>query len=183
MACERNGFKDVLAEVRRGTQRDALWYSLGANKDHGIPRTTADKHRAINIALKEFSEKSDREIASHCNVSHPTVSKLRAEMVSVGKITNSKTRTGKDGKQYKASKTKPAETAPAADCHALTDTRTEAQKTEAVFKDLAESVKEEKKDEPVTLKDLQIAFEESVQPLWIKADAKTKKAFVAWLKE
>jgi hypothetical protein len=78
----KKGYVDFQAEVRQGTQRDAVAYSLGANATHGKPRTNADKRRVVVRALsdREWSLLSDREIARLCAVTHPLVGKVRAEL-------------------------------------------------------------------------------------------------------
>jgi hypothetical protein len=62
-------------------------HAVGA--DAGLRRTQADKRYAVETLLKdpEWSRLSDRKIAKAARVSHPTVSKIRAELT--GKITNS----------------------------------------------------------------------------------------------
>lgn len=78
----KKGYTDFQAEIRQGTQRDAVAYSLGANATHGKPRTNADKRRVVVRALsdREWSQLSDREIARMCAVTHPMVGKVRAEL-------------------------------------------------------------------------------------------------------
>lgn len=73
------GRASITADVRTGTQRDAVLFSCGANAQHGLQRTNADKHRAVAILLAdgEWTKLSDREIAKHCCVSHTYVSGLR----------------------------------------------------------------------------------------------------------
>ena len=70
---------EVAADIRQGTRRDAVLFSVGANSSHGLPRTNADKRRAVLVLIndEEWSCWSDREIARRCAVSHPTVSALR----------------------------------------------------------------------------------------------------------
>src|SRR4051812_10700182 len=51
MAAIRNQFKDILADVRKGTKLDALKYALGANRANGLRRTNADKRRCVVLAL------------------------------------------------------------------------------------------------------------------------------------
>jgi hypothetical protein len=41
------GLKGIDADIRQGTQRDAVLFSVGANAVHGMRRTTEDKQRAI----------------------------------------------------------------------------------------------------------------------------------------
>ena len=80
MANQNAGLTSINAEVEQGTQRDAILRSLGANSDHGLRRTNADKRRAVMLALNdpEWSQWSDREIARRCNVSPMLVGELRS---------------------------------------------------------------------------------------------------------
>lgn len=70
---------EIDADVRKGTRRDAILYSVSANKDHGLRRTNADKRCAVKTLLadKEWRAWSDREIAELCGVSHPFVAAIR----------------------------------------------------------------------------------------------------------
>jgi ParB-like chromosome segregation protein Spo0J len=67
--------------VSRGSQQEAQWLSLGANRTHGIRRTLPDKRNAVLFALKhpEFKSKSDRQIAEQTGVDHKTVGRLRKQ--------------------------------------------------------------------------------------------------------
>lgn len=72
----------IQAEVIQGTRRDAVLYSAGANTEHGLRRTSADKRRAAETLLRdeEWGKWSDREIARITRVSNSFVSGLRAEL-------------------------------------------------------------------------------------------------------
>lgn len=74
----------IECEVRTGTCRDAIMFSAGANSQHGLPRTNADKRKAVNTLLSdpEWSQLSNREIARRCAVSHEMVCQMRDERVS-----------------------------------------------------------------------------------------------------
>ena len=70
----------IEADVENGTLRDAILYSLGANHEHGIRRTNADKRKAVQAMLDDFEwqEWSNGEIARKCHVSEFLVSTMRA---------------------------------------------------------------------------------------------------------
>lgn len=81
-AARQAGLVDMEVEIRPGTRRDAVQYSLSANSTHGLRRTTEDKRRAVRMALEdaEWSQLSDREIARLTATSHPFVGQLREAM-------------------------------------------------------------------------------------------------------
>lgn len=81
-ADKKIGKTTLRSEIRPGTKRDAILYALGANAAHGLPRSNADKRRAVAAILvdPEWSEWSDNVIAAKANVSQPFVSKLRREL-------------------------------------------------------------------------------------------------------
>lgn len=72
----------VPCEVRSGTRRDAILHAAGANSDHGLRRTQADKRRAVETLLRdaEWAAWSDNEIARRCNVSPSTVGTVRKSL-------------------------------------------------------------------------------------------------------
>jgi hypothetical protein len=76
------GAKRIRAEVRRGTQRDAVLYAVGANATHGLRRTNADKRHAVELLLgdKEWRRWSDREISRRCCVSDFLVAECRRSL-------------------------------------------------------------------------------------------------------
>jgi hypothetical protein len=51
-AARRSGRASIMAEVREGGLRDAILYSSGANTDHGLRRTSADKRRLFALPAK-----------------------------------------------------------------------------------------------------------------------------------
>jgi hypothetical protein len=110
MAATRNGFRDINAEVRKGTKSDALKFALGANAAHGLPRSNRDKRRSVELALSEWPKLSDRELAKICAVSHPFIAIVRGQLETV---TSSPTpRIGADGKERKLPKKKESAPAP-----------------------------------------------------------------------
>ena len=96
-AYERQGATKAPCEVRSGTRRDAVLYAAGANADHGLRRTNADKRRAVETLLHdgEWVEWSNREIARRCRVSEGFVRILREELTAYGTQLN-----GSDERKY-----------------------------------------------------------------------------------
>jgi len=106
MAAQRIGRAVIEATVQPGTQQDALWFALGANRCNGNRLTKADKKHAILLALKTWPDKSARQIADQVGCSNIYVSRMREE-AGVNKLTPESGRvTGKDGKSYPARKPK-----------------------------------------------------------------------------
>jgi hypothetical protein len=83
-ASRKLGYLEVNAEVKNGTKRDAVLYSVSANSKHGLRRTNADKRKAVLTLLndEEWSQWSDREIARKCEVSDRMVNKYRQEVTA-----------------------------------------------------------------------------------------------------
>lgn len=84
---------EVVADVRQGSQRDAILFSVGANASHGLRRTNDDKRRAVMVLLSdpEWSKWSNREIARQCGVSEYMVRDQRGPICD--KNADSETRT------------------------------------------------------------------------------------------
>jgi len=98
--------KKIEVNYIAGDRKKAVEIACGANQSHGLRRSNADKRRAVGMALKEFSGKSDRALADMCGVGRPLVAELRSSQVAEKPPGNS-TRTGKDGKNYKVPVPKP----------------------------------------------------------------------------
>lgn len=90
-AKEATGAKEIEAEVISGELRDAILHSVGANADHGLRRTNADKRRAVIRLVRdhEWRKWSDREIARRCGVSGSFVGDIRRELSAVELQTDS----------------------------------------------------------------------------------------------
>jgi hypothetical protein len=71
----------ILADIYKGTLRDAQMFAMGANANHGLRRTNADKRRAVEVALAddEWRELPNTEIAKMCGVAESFVRKIKAE--------------------------------------------------------------------------------------------------------
>ena len=74
------GAVTIDAEVKTGTQLDARIHAWGANKGHGLPRTNADKRKAVLGMLADAPQMGDRAIARHVGVSDRMVNGLRASI-------------------------------------------------------------------------------------------------------
>lgn len=74
------GLTKIYEEITPGTREEAQLYSYGANPNHGLRRSRADKQKAIRGALSHPVSKtwSDAQIAKHCHVSDKTVAAARA---------------------------------------------------------------------------------------------------------
>lgn len=105
-AAEKAGQTRIEAVVRPGSLLDAQWYSFGVNKTHGLRRTNEDKQRAVAAALAHDlgKDRSDGAIAEHCGVTQPLVHTIREQLTSTGRVFQSTTRTGKDGRKYNIEK-------------------------------------------------------------------------------
>lgn len=79
LAARKLGRKTILVEIRDGGKREAMLYAMRANAAHGVRRTNADKHRAVEACLsdREWVQWTDSEIARRCGVSSPLVARLR----------------------------------------------------------------------------------------------------------
>ncbi|WP_429498652.1 ParB/RepB/Spo0J family partition protein [Robbsia andropogonis] len=93
------GALTIDADVRQGSRRDAILFSVGANSSHGLRRSNADKRKAVETLLAdaEWAAWSDREIARCVRVDNKTVSSLRNS--SVRKAPTERTFTTKHGTQ------------------------------------------------------------------------------------
>ena len=95
----------IIAEQYLGNAEDAQWYSIGANKSHGLKRSNADKRNAVTLALlhPKGVTTSNRKIAGHVGVVQMTVLRIRKALVSEGRLAQSASRVGADGRTYNIS--------------------------------------------------------------------------------
>lgn len=79
------GESAIDAEIRTGTQRDAVLYSWGANDKHGLPRSNADKRRIVTAILRDEQGRqwSDRDIAKRFGFSNTFVGNIRRSLSTV----------------------------------------------------------------------------------------------------
>lgn len=95
-AHKQAGVSEIHADVRQGTRREAVLFSVGANAAHGLRRTNEDKRRAVMTLLQdaEWARWSDREIARRAGVHHDLVGGLRK---SLAETASERTYTTKHG--------------------------------------------------------------------------------------
>jgi uncharacterized ParB-like nuclease family protein len=92
-AAKRLHKASIQADVKTGTLRDAILYSLGANRDHGLRRSNADKRKCVQTLLEDFEwgELSVNEMARICGVSPQLVTAVRLEAEGGTKVSTVKT--------------------------------------------------------------------------------------------
>lgn len=109
------GLKEINVSIRNGTLREAVLYAAKANSKHGLRRTIADKRKSVRFMLDdpEWSTWSDRAIAMACDVTHPFVAKMRAEVVTLPPQDEKKpekiAKEPKESKEITESSSQPAE--------------------------------------------------------------------------
>jgi hypothetical protein len=111
------GVEQVMTDVRTGSKRDAVLFSVGANAAHGLRRTNEDKRRAVETLLAdaEWAAWTDVAIAKACGVSSNFVGDVRRHINPINVTTSAeRTYTTKHGttatmKTANIGKAKPAE--------------------------------------------------------------------------
>ena len=75
---------EIDAEVRQGTRRDAVLHSVGANAQHGLRRTNADKRRAVETLLRdeEWRGNGINWVAKQAGVSWETANRVYQDLSS-----------------------------------------------------------------------------------------------------
>ena len=81
-AAKKAGFDDIDCDVKNGTLRDAVLYSVGVNSAHGLRRSNEDKRKAVMTILDdvEWAEWSDITIAKKCQVTSAFVGRVRKSL-------------------------------------------------------------------------------------------------------
>jgi len=82
-AMKMAGIEETECKVKPGTWRDALFFSLKSNQQHGLPRNNADKRKMVELILQdpEWSVKySGRKLAKRCGVIHTLVQNIKKEI-------------------------------------------------------------------------------------------------------
>lgn len=80
-AAKQAGFSHISSDIKQGTLRDAILFSVSANNYHGLRRTNADKRRAVETLLRDkvWAGWTNTEIARRCSVSDEFVRSLRSD--------------------------------------------------------------------------------------------------------
>jgi hypothetical protein len=102
-AAKKAGRETIKAIIVEGSEQEALMDALGANAQHGLPRSNKDKRRVAILGIENFGHLSDREIAKICAVSNTFIGVIKAELSAVD---SSRPRMGKDGKMRRHPKRK-----------------------------------------------------------------------------
>lgn len=78
-AAKKAGLDEIDCDVKNGTLRDAVLYSVGVNSAHGLRRNNKDKRKAVMTILDdvEWAEWSDITIAKKCQVTGVFVGRVR----------------------------------------------------------------------------------------------------------
>ena len=77
MAAANIGKSKIPATITKGTFSDAVRAACGANYNHGLRRTNADKRKAALIAIAQFPGETTRALAEMCGVSHAYIGGLK----------------------------------------------------------------------------------------------------------
>jgi len=92
-ATRRLGYPDIQADIRSGSERDAMLYAFTANLSHGLPASHADRKKIAQTLLEDADWRSwsDRKIAEISGLTHPTVGKIREALVKFTTLGSSET--------------------------------------------------------------------------------------------
>lgn len=96
-AFKRIGVEQPICDVRKGPRSEAVFYASGANKEHGVRLTNAEKKQAVEncLADKECAMNSDPVIAEQCGVSQSMVFQARAKRETGITAKKRKTKSGR----------------------------------------------------------------------------------------
>ncbi len=114
-AARQLGRTIIVAQVRPGGLSAAREFAIGANATNGLLRTKADKRRAVQMALDDHPEKSNRQLAKLANVCRSMVDdevkrRKTAAAKAKGVAVNATPPTGGKGAAGRASETVEAAT-------------------------------------------------------------------------
>lgn len=83
-AAQKAGFSTIEANIRPGTLREAILYSVAANNKNAEKLTNRDKRRSVLKLLSdpEWSQWTNSEVARQCGVAESFVRKIKEELWS-----------------------------------------------------------------------------------------------------
>jgi hypothetical protein len=92
----------IEAIIHQGSKRDAILHSVGANSEHGLPRTDKDKRHAVELLLRdeEWVQWSNCEIARKACVSEFLVRSARKAIFDLNEDQPTKRFFTRNGKTY-----------------------------------------------------------------------------------
>lgn len=95
------GLRQLQVQIYEGGPAQAIAYAAGANSQHGMRRTNADKRFAVTKLFVDaaLANRSDSVIAEMVGVDHKTVGKVRKELTGSGEIPHFEERIGSDGRK------------------------------------------------------------------------------------
>jgi transposase len=101
-ATKSNGTVSIEAEVKTGTQDDAIFFAWGANGKRGLSLTAEDHRNIIYAMLRhpEYQKMTNAAIAKHVGVSKMTVGRVKATLETKDEDTV-KTYTDRHGNEVK----------------------------------------------------------------------------------
>lgn len=81
-AAKKANLTHISSDIKQGTLRDAILFSVGANSSHGLRRTNADKRRAVETLVKdeEWKAWSNVKMARHCGVTEFLVREVKSSI-------------------------------------------------------------------------------------------------------
>jgi len=105
-AKRKNGAAEIEAEIRSGDRQAALTASLKENREHGARLTAGDKRRAIGLAVREFPDMSQHNIATLVGCSQSWVAEVKNDSEVIATDNLPTTVVGRDGKHYPGRRTR-----------------------------------------------------------------------------
>ena len=99
LAAKRALFESIQCNIHAGTVQDAKWFAIGANKTNGQRMNRGDIKRAVEVALMEFPDQTQRVIADHIGCSQGLITRYKKELITCNKLNIPDKRTGADGKE------------------------------------------------------------------------------------
>jgi hypothetical protein len=189
-AAKEASLKEIRSETNTGTRDDALTFALSANATHGMPRSNADKRRAVSAALSKWPKESSKKIAALCAVSSTLVDNIRSELPTVVS-SEPETRVGKDGKERRLPKKK---TEPKPEQQPSSEPTPEPKKRNQFDDDTATMAAGQLSQETSTYNSAEAiaagdeaekdnSWLKCLKNMWNKSTKKNRQLFLDWIKE